>query len=80
MNRMFALTCAAGRIKIVPNEFSLFGTNCTKQAKLVRDKKEDFHIHLRKPSQASWASRIRTYEMTESESVALPLGYSPMYS
>ena len=26
----------------------------------------------------SWASRIRTYEMTESESVALPLGYSPI--
>ena len=25
-----------------------------------------------------WASRIRTYEMTESESVALPLGYSPI--
>ncbi len=28
---------------------------------------------------ASWDSRIRTYEMTESESVALPLGYIPMY-
>jgi hypothetical protein len=26
---------------------------------------------------ASWDSRIRTYEMTESESVALPLGYIP---
>ncbi len=26
---------------------------------------------------SSWASRIRTYVMTESESVALPLGDSP---
>ncbi len=27
----------------------------------------------------SWARRIRTFEVTESESVALPLGDSPMY-
>lgn len=26
---------------------------------------------------SSWASRIRTYKMTESESAALPFGYSP---
>ena len=26
-----------------------------------------------------WGGRIRTYEMTESKSVALPLGYAPIW-
>ena len=32
-----------------------------------------------KPLKNYWARRIRTFEMTESESVALPLGYSPLF-
>ncbi len=28
----------------------------------------------------NWASRIRTYKMTESESAALPFGYSPLFA
>ena len=30
-------------------------------------------------SSCNWASRIRTYKMTESESAALPFGYSPLF-
>ncbi len=30
------------------------------------------------PESFSWAGRIRTFEVTESESVALPLGDSPI--
>ncbi len=32
----------------------------------------------RRPIRSGWGNRIRTYEMTESESVALPLGDTPM--
>ena len=36
--------------------------------------------HPERAAKIGWAGGIRTHGMTESKSVALPLGYSPIYT
>ena len=43
-------------------------------------KKRASDITVRSSFSRNWASRIRTYKMTESESAALPFGYSPIFT